>query len=70
MSISGIAKGNFETRNSVIVMVQSRFNTYKEQLNCIILPKVTQKLPQEFIHPSQFKILLNSQIRTLISRVI
>ncbi|GAB1860475.1 hypothetical protein CAJAP_01554 [Camponotus japonicus] len=62
MPISGIAEGNFEARNSVNVTVQSRFNTHKEQLNCIILPKITQKLPQEFIHPSRFKIPSNIKL--------
>lgn len=59
MPISGIAQGNFEAKNSMVITIQSRVNAYRAQLNCVILPKITQRLPQRFIHSSQFKIPAN-----------
>ncbi|XP_011858081.1 PREDICTED: uncharacterized protein LOC105555666 [Vollenhovia emeryi] len=62
MPISGIAEGSFEARNSVDIHVQSRFNTFQARLNCIVLPRITQKLPREFIHRSHVKIPSNIRL--------
>ncbi|XP_011858863.1 PREDICTED: uncharacterized protein LOC105556386 [Vollenhovia emeryi] len=62
MPISGIAEGSFEARNSVDIHVQSRINTFRARLNCIVLPKITQKLLREFIHRSHVKIPSNIRL--------
>jgi len=61
LPISGIAQESVEARASVDVMVQSRFNAYRRQLRCIVLPK-TQKLPQKFIRTSHFRFPSNIQL--------
>jgi len=62
LPISGIAQESVEARASVDVMVQSRFNAYRRQLRCIVLPKITQKLPQKFIRTSHFRFPSNIQL--------
>lgn len=59
MPISGIAQGGFEAKSSVNLTLQSRFSTYCTSLTCIVLPRITQKLPQGFIPLSCFKIPAN-----------
>lgn len=59
MSISGVAEGTFESKRMVNVSFRSRVNAYIGSIECIVLPKITQALPQEFCPISEFKIPLN-----------
>ncbi|XP_011884008.1 PREDICTED: uncharacterized protein LOC105571144 [Vollenhovia emeryi] len=59
MSISGVAKGTIETKGIVDVSFRSRTNAYVDNIECVILPKITQKLPQEFCSISEFTIPSN-----------
>ncbi|XP_011878981.1 PREDICTED: uncharacterized protein LOC105568157 [Vollenhovia emeryi] len=59
MSISGVAKGTIETKGIVDVSFRSRTNAYVDSIECIVLPKITQKLPQEFCSISEFTIPSN-----------
>ncbi|XP_036145481.1 uncharacterized protein LOC118646514 [Monomorium pharaonis] len=59
MSISGIAKGTFETKKIVEITFRLGVNAYIGKIECIVLPKITQNLPQEFSSVSEFKIPSN-----------
>ncbi|XP_018374037.1 PREDICTED: uncharacterized protein LOC108768190, partial [Trachymyrmex cornetzi] len=59
MSICGVAEGTFESKEVVNISFRSRTNKYTNQLDCIILPKITQDLPQEFCPMSEFRIPSN-----------
>lgn len=48
-SISGVMQGTFQAKRIINLRVKSRFNNFSESIDCIILPKITQNLPQEFI---------------------
>lgn len=60
MPISGIAQESFEAKDLVAIIIQ--FNIYRERLNCIVLPKITQRLPQNFIHLLRLKIPSNIRL--------
>ncbi|XP_018406238.1 PREDICTED: uncharacterized protein LOC108782451, partial [Cyphomyrmex costatus] len=59
ISISGVAEGKFESRKIVNVNFRSRVNAYSTSVECVVLPNITQKLPQEFCSASEFKIPSN-----------
>ncbi|XP_067206332.1 uncharacterized protein [Linepithema humile] len=59
MSISGVAEGTFESKRIVDVSFRSRINAYIDNIECVILPKITQRLPQEFCPISNFRIPSN-----------
>jgi len=59
VSISGVAEGTFESRGIIDVSFRSRINAYTNNIECIVLPKITQKLPQKFHPVSEFKIPSN-----------
>lgn len=56
ISISAVAEGTFESRKKANISFRSRVNAYTNNVECVILPKITQKLPQEFCPISEFKI--------------
>ncbi|XP_018404425.1 PREDICTED: uncharacterized protein LOC108781051 [Cyphomyrmex costatus] len=58
IAISGVAQGGINAR-SVNVLLQSKHNSYRGRLNCVILKKITQNLPQEFVDISQLRIPSN-----------
>lgn len=49
ISISGITHGNIQAQKIVNVRIKSRFNSFNESVQCIILPKIIQQLPQRYI---------------------
>ncbi|XP_018375582.1 PREDICTED: uncharacterized protein LOC108769219 [Trachymyrmex cornetzi] len=59
IAISGVAQGGINARRSVNVLIQSKQNSYRERMECVILQKITQNLPQEFVDRSQLKIPSN-----------
>jgi len=59
VSISGVAEGTFESKVIIDVSFRSRVNAYTNNIECIVLPKITQKLPQKFYPVSEFKIPSN-----------
>lgn len=59
MSISGVAEGTLESKRIINVKFRSRVNAYHDTIDRIVLPKITQKLPQEFVSASEFKIPAN-----------
>jgi len=59
VSISGVAEGTFESKGIIDVNFRSRVNAYANNIDCIVLPKITQKLPQRFCSSSEFKIPSN-----------
>lgn len=48
-SISGVMEGTFQAKRIVNLCVKSRFNNFRKNIDCIILPKITQCLPQQFL---------------------
>lgn len=59
MSIAGLGGGAVNTNTTVNVRLSSRHNSYAENIDCVILPQITQKIPQEFIPISEFNIPSN-----------
>lgn len=59
MSISGVAEGAFESKRMIRVKIQSKVNAYRDSIDCVVFPKLTQKLPQKFCPTSAFKIPSN-----------
>lgn len=59
ISMSEVAEGTFELKRMVNIWFRSRTSAYTNNLKCIILPKITQRLPQEFCPMSEFKIPSN-----------
>lgn len=49
ISISGVVQGTIQAKTIIDVRVKSRFNNFCENIQCIILPKITQRLPQVII---------------------
>ncbi|XP_011858632.1 PREDICTED: uncharacterized protein LOC105556166, partial [Vollenhovia emeryi] len=49
ISISGVDQAAIQTKSMINVRVKSRFNNFCENIECIILPRITQPLPQRFI---------------------
>ncbi|XP_018405503.1 PREDICTED: uncharacterized protein LOC108781885 [Cyphomyrmex costatus] len=49
ISISGVTNANFRANQSTVEHIKSRFNNFSERIECIVLPKITQQLPQKFI---------------------
>lgn len=56
ISISGIAHGSIQAQKIVNVRIKSRLNFFNENLQCIILPKIIQQLPQRHIYRSSITI--------------
>lgn len=56
ISISGIAHGSIQAQKVVNVRIKSRFNSFNENVQCIILPKIIQQLPQRHISRSSITI--------------
>ncbi|XP_018397196.1 PREDICTED: uncharacterized protein LOC108775361 [Cyphomyrmex costatus] len=59
MSICGVAEGTFGSKEITNVSFRSRINKYTNNLECVVLPKITQNLPQEFCPMSEFKLPTN-----------
>ncbi|XP_018301273.1 uncharacterized protein, partial [Mycetomoellerius zeteki] len=59
IAISGVAQGGINARRSVNILLQSKHNSYRERMDCVILHKITQNLSQEFVDISQLKIPSN-----------
>lgn len=55
-AISGVMQETFQAKRNVNLQIKSRFNNFKENIDCIILPKITQNLPQEFICTTNLKL--------------
>ena len=55
-SIAGIGNKIMSSSSSVELHVKSRINAFSENLTCLVIPKITQKLPQTFSPSSMFNI--------------
>jgi len=49
VSISGVMEGVIHSKRVVTVCIKSRFNNFREQVECVVLPTITQRLPQRVI---------------------
>lgn len=49
ISVAGIMEGTVQANKFVNVCVKSRFNNFSDNIDCVILPRITQNLPQNFI---------------------
>lgn len=49
VSIAGVMEGVVRTNKIVNLGIKSRFNNFQENIACIVLPKITQRLPQQSI---------------------
>ena len=58
-TITGIGKGITRATKMVTARIGSRINKFTETINCVILPKVTDKIPQETIPLSSVRIPSN-----------
>lgn len=55
-SIAGVMQGTFQTKRMINLRVKSRFNNFSEIIECIVFPRITQRLPQQFISISNLVI--------------
>lgn len=62
MSINGIAEGIFEANEMITVKIGSRLNAYMDTVECVILPKITQRLPHEWFSAAEFKLPSNIKL--------
>lgn len=51
-SITGVMQKDFHAKRMVSLRIKSRLNNFNEVIDCIVLPKITQQLPQNFITKS------------------
>ena len=58
-TITGIGKGITRATRMVIARIRSRINQFSETINCVVLTKVTTKLPQESISLSNVRVPSN-----------
>jgi len=49
VSVSGVMERLIHSKRVVTVCIKSRFNNFREQVECIVLPTITQHLPQRVI---------------------
>jgi len=49
VSVSGVMEGVIHSRRAVTVCIKSRFNNFREKIECVVLPTITQRLPQRVI---------------------
>ncbi|XP_025267450.1 uncharacterized protein LOC112638978 [Camponotus floridanus] len=49
IAITGVVKGTIQAKKMINVHIQSRFNNFNEKVECIILPQITQQLPQALV---------------------
>ncbi|XP_077266386.1 uncharacterized protein LOC143899738 [Temnothorax americanus] len=62
MSVSGVMQGVFRAKSFVNIRVKSRFNNFSENIDCVILPKITQHLPQHSLSIQSFTIPKNIKL--------
>ncbi|XP_011858104.1 PREDICTED: uncharacterized protein LOC105555686 [Vollenhovia emeryi] len=55
-SITGVMQKGFHAKRMISLRVKSRFNNFSEVIDCIVLPKITQQLPQKFTTKSNIVI--------------
>jgi len=60
--ISGIVQGTIHARTMIDVRVKSRFNNFSENVECIILPKITQRLSTVIISKQHLEIPKNLKL--------
>ncbi|XP_018367012.1 PREDICTED: uncharacterized protein LOC108763673 [Trachymyrmex cornetzi] len=49
ISVSSVVKNMVQAKTMINVCIKSRFNNFTENLDCIVLPQITQRLPQHYI---------------------
>lgn len=49
VSVAGVMDEVIHANKVVNLCVKSRFNRFSEKMDCMVLPKITQQLPQHFI---------------------
>lgn len=53
MSVAGIMGRTISAKNIVNVTIKSRFNNFSENIDCVVLPRITQPLPKHIHYPSR-----------------
>ena len=49
VSVAGVMDEVIHANKVVNLCVKSHFNRFSEKMDCVVLPKITQQLPQHFI---------------------
>ncbi|XP_018374004.1 PREDICTED: uncharacterized protein LOC108768169 [Trachymyrmex cornetzi] len=49
ISIAGVMEGVVRANKIVKLAIKSRFNSFQEIIECVVLPKITQRLPQQSV---------------------
>ncbi|XP_018399184.1 PREDICTED: uncharacterized protein LOC108776927 [Cyphomyrmex costatus] len=49
ISIAGVMQGIVHATKVVNLCIKSRFNNFQENIECVVLPKITQHLPQQSV---------------------
>ncbi|XP_018396261.1 PREDICTED: uncharacterized protein LOC108774612 [Cyphomyrmex costatus] len=62
ISISGVTNANIRANQATVVHIKSRFNNFSERIECVVLPKITQQLPQKFISKQNITIPNNLKL--------
>lgn len=65
ISVAGVMEKIIWTNKLASVCVKSRFNNFHANIDCVILPKITQHLPQQFISIQNVTIPKNIKLADL-----